>query len=306
MAQMRTVLALLCSLSLPVGAAVAEPPGGVVPSAEGSQAVKVRDLLWVWGNPEMATPGSHTTASFAEAGPAERARLLGVPNVILAGQGLPNDDQEAGSLMRQVAAAPRVVWEIGPDGEGENRPFVYTQRLAQVRRLADAYPRVEGVLLDDMSTVGIDRGFRPEHIRGIRELLPGRYRSVRIWGVVYTMSFERAGLGDYVRELDVISLWAWHAKDTVRLAQNVAECAQRFPGKPMVLGLYLFDYGDGRQMPADLLEAQCRTGLGLLQEGRVSGLVFLTITNDAAAVAWTARWIAEVGALPVFRAGGPQ
>jgi hypothetical protein len=181
---------------------------------------------------------------------------------------------------------------------------VYERRLAQVRRLVDAHPQFEGVLLDDMSTVSMDRGFKPGHIRGIRELLPGRYRSVRIWGVVYTMSFDRAGIGDYVKELDVISLWTWHAKDTVRLGENVSQCARRFPGKPIVLGLYLYDYGEGRRMPADLLEAQCNAGLNLLRDGRVRGLVFLTITNDETAVTWTARWIRQVGALPVKTEGG--
>lgn len=47
--------------------------------------------MWVWGNPEMGKPGEHTSATFAQASPAQRARLLGVPNVVLAGHGLPND-----------------------------------------------------------------------------------------------------------------------------------------------------------------------------------------------------------------------
>src|SRR5271157_5224522 len=78
----------------------------------------VRDLLWVGGNPEMGKPGLHTLATFASASPARRAELLGVPNAILAGQGIPNDDQQADALTREVAAAPRLVWEIAADGSG--------------------------------------------------------------------------------------------------------------------------------------------------------------------------------------------
>lgn len=260
-----------------------------------TKAKTIRDLLWVWGNPEMAKPGRQNVATFAEASPARRAQLLGVPNVVLAGNGVPNDDQEADRQTQEVAAHPRLVWEISADGSGEGRPFVYQQRMAQVRRLADQYPQIEGVLLDDMSTVGIDHGFKPEHIRQIREFLPDKYRAVKLGGVVYTMSLDRPGINDYIKELDLIQLWTWHARDIVDLEQNVARCEGQFPTKPIMLGLYLYDYGDGRRMPLDLLQRQCETALKLAHEGRIRGIVFLTINNDAEAVAWTASWIKQVG-----------
>ena len=56
--------------------------------------MRVGDILWAWGNPEMAEPGSHGISSFAQAGPAERARILGVPNVVMAGLGLPNEHRQ--------------------------------------------------------------------------------------------------------------------------------------------------------------------------------------------------------------------
>jgi hypothetical protein len=213
----------------------------------------------------------------------------------MAGLGLPNDDSQAELWTHQAASARRLVWEINADGEGEGRPFVYQDRMAQVRRLVDRYPQIEGVLLDDMSTLGIDRGFQPEHIRQIRELLPGKYRSVQIWGVVYTMSLGRERINDYIQELDVINLWTWHAQDVVDLEKNVAHCERLFPQKPIVVGLYLYDYGGGRRFPLDLLETQCRTALRLAHEGRIEGMVFLTINNDPEAVGWVAHWIQEVG-----------
>jgi hypothetical protein len=289
-------------LTLPVTLAIAFTIGGPIGSAQAAAAhggeparpKTIRDLLWVWGNPEMAKPGQHTTATFAEASPARRAQLLGVPNVVLAGNGVPNDDQEADRQTQEVAAHPRLIWEISADGSGEGRPFVYQQRMAQVRRLVDRYPQIEGVLLDDMSTVGIDHGFKPEHIRQIRALLPDKSRAVKLCGVVYTMSLDRPGINDYVKELDVIQLWTWHARDIVDLEKNVAHCEREFPCKPIVLGLYLYDYGEGRRMPLDLLRQQCDTALKLAHEGRIQGIVFLTIKNDPEAVAWTANWIKQV------------
>lgn len=271
---------------------------------ERSKPIVARDLMWVWGNPEMTTAGEHTVSTFAEASPIERARLLGVPGVVMAGRGLPHDDEKAERLTQEVSSAPRLVWEIAADdapaGVALAEPvapgeFVYEKRIAQVRKLADQYPQMEGVLLDDMSSLGIDKGFKPEHIRHVRELLPGKYRSVKVWGVVYTMNFNRPNMNDYIKELDVINLWTWHAKDVVNLEQNVAHLERLFPQKPIVVGLYLYDYGGGRRMPLDLHRQQCETALKLAHAGRVQGIVFLTIKNDPNTVGWTANWVKQVG-----------
>ena len=296
----REMLHVACAAAACV--AVVAGAGGLCPAAHGeARAVHepggpavIRDLIWVWGNPGMTEPGDHTLDTYAQASPAQRARLLGAPNIIMAGNGLPNDDKLAERLTQDVLGLKRIVWEIAADGDG-GPPFVYDKRMAQVRGLVDTYPKIEAVLLDDMSTVGIDKGFKPEHIRQIRALLPGKYRKVAIWGVVYTMSLNREGINGYIKELDVISLWVWHAKDVVKLGEYVAHCERLFPGKPIVLGLYLYDYGDGRRIPMELLETQCKTALELAHARRIQGIVFLTINNDPEAVGWAADWVRRVG-----------
>ena len=82
------------SLTLALCAALAD----LATAQEPTQPQTIRDLLWVWGNPEMAKPGEQTLATFTQASSAGRARLLGVPNVLIAGQGIPNDDAQANAL----------------------------------------------------------------------------------------------------------------------------------------------------------------------------------------------------------------
>ncbi len=253
----------------------------------------LRDILWVWGNPEMQKPGEHTAASFVEADSAQRAKLLGVPNIALAGSGLPNDDAKADALTAAVAHAPRLLWETTPDGEGIGPPFVYEKRMAQIRKLKQQYPQIEAILLDDMSTGKIDRGYRAEHVQHIQEQLSGS--NVKVWGVVYTHSLGREHLADCINKTDVINLWMWDAKDTANLEKHVSLLENNFPKKPIVLGIYLFDYGGGRRMPLDLLQQQCETARKLAHAGRIEGIVFLTINNDAEAVQWVADWVQRVG-----------
>jgi hypothetical protein len=255
---------------------------------------RVGDILWVWGNPEMGIAGPHSAFSFAEADPLERARLLGTPNIIMAGMGLPVDDDEAVTLTEEVARAPRLVWEIAPDAHDGAAPFSYDQTVTRVKRLAATHSQIEGVLLDDMTSVGIDQGFEPGHIRRVRELLGDANEQVKVWGVVYTMNLGRENIDAYIAELDVINLWTWHARDIPQMRQHAEDIRARFPDKPIILGLYLYDYGDGRRMPLDLLAEQCETALDLARAGTVQGIVFLTITNDAATVGWAADWVDQV------------
>ncbi|MCC6156215.1 MAG: DUF1080 domain-containing protein, partial [Candidatus Hydrogenedentes bacterium] len=94
------------------------------------------------------------------------------------------------------------------------------------------------------------------------------------------------------------NLWTWHARDLPQLADNVAYCAVQWPDKPIVVGLYLHDYGDGRAMPADLLQQSNETAFSLLRDKQVSGVVYLTIDNEPDAVLRTSQWLAEQNGQP--------
>lgn len=259
----------------------------------------LRDITWVWGNPEMGKPGPHTPASYAEAYPMERARLLGASNVIMAGNGIPAMDEEAIAYMTSIGANARVVWEMNLMGDEGAAPFAIPETIARAARLAERFPNIEGVLLDDMTTVAIDKGFTPEHLRALRSELEAASPGLDLWGVVYSMSLSKPGLAEYVRELDVINLWIWHGEDTPFIAHYVAQCERLFPGKPIVVGLYMHDYGGGHPMPANLLERQCAIAKSLVEAGRIEGLVFLSIDSDAEAIQWTADWLAGNGDGPL-------
>jgi hypothetical protein len=261
---------------------------GDVAAAEISQ-----DKLWVWGNPEMGQPGVHTAESFAQASPIERAKILGVPNVIMAGQGLPDSDDAAEKEMAAAQDAKRIIWEIAPNKINGVLSFDYAATIARVKALASRHPKIEGILLDDMSTVAIGAGLKPEHVRAVREQLADTRDKIRLWGVVYTMNLHDSHLAAYVNELDVINLWTWHARDVTKLEENVAFCKAQWPDKPIVLGLYLHDYGDGKPISPELLRHQNETAFSLVQQRKVDGVVYLTIDNEPGAVATTAQWIRE-------------
>jgi hypothetical protein len=263
------------------------------------EAKTIGDLLWVWspiihdaeGNVVPISVTQPTAANFVEADSVQKAELLNVNNVILAGHGLPADLEKANEITRSDAGKGRIVWEIASDDGMHKPPFSYEKTIEHFAQVVKEYPQVEGVFLDDMSSMSMDAGFGAEHLRAIRQQLP---QSVKLWGAVYTMNFERPGMDSIIEGLDVISLWVWHARDLEKLEKDVATLEAKFPDKPITLGLYLYDYGEARPMPRDLLAKQAELALKLAHEGRIEGIIFLTINNDAEAVQWTMEWIQKV------------
>ncbi len=251
----------------------------------------------------MSEAGKHSAATFAQASPAERAKLLAAPNIIMAGHGLPRDDATAAAWTKDVGHASRLIWEIATDDEGEDAPFVYAKTIARLRGLTEEYPQIEGVLLDDMSTASISRGFKPKHIVEIRDELGDLHDRIKVWGVVYTMNLGMEGIAEYMQELDAITLAIWHAKDLVNLDKYVAQVHSMAPGKPIMLCLYLYDYGVGRRMPLDIHEKQCTDALRMLHAGDIDEILFVSIDNDEEVVKWTADWTRRVGKQKV---GSPE
>jgi hypothetical protein len=284
---------------------------GVRAADDGASDVKtLRDILWVWGNPEMGTEGPHTVASYAQASPKERAALLGARNIILAGTGVPLDYNKAEQITEAAASAKRLIWEILPDDFVKDYPptsaFDFSGRMEVIFKLADKYPQLEAVLIDDMSTVAVERGLKPQHMHTIREKLRAKNSRLEIWGAVYAMNLNDAHLPELMKDLDVILLCEWHGNKLKDLEASVRLAKQKFPDKRIVLGTYMYDYGPGRRMPVELLDHQYAVALKLAEEGLIEGIEFTSIDNDAEAVQRTTDWIAGVTDHRIGSSGSTQ
>jgi hypothetical protein len=271
----------------------------VPPWAAGAHLI---DMLWVWGIPEgnggyeMGKGRMLSTtdpAAFAQADAQSKAAILGIPNVLMAGDGLPNDLRRAGELSRGIAGLKRIGWELGPDG-GDGPPFVYTEKIAILKKLKQQYPRIEAVSIDDMLTSQRKKGLHPDDIATLRRQLHASVPGVSMWGIVYTMNLADPVLPEYLKSIDVVNLWTWRADELRDLDAKFAAAEKLAGGKPIVLGLYLYDYGGHRKMPPDLLQLQCEKALALARQKRIRGIVFLAVNNDAGAVTWTRDWIRKV------------
>ncbi len=244
----------------------------------------IRDSLWLWGTRANALQ-EHYNFPTSRMTIGQGLRVLGLDKAMMCGSLPPTEEEYDG-----VRHCRRLLWEMSFE-EG----FSYENPLAPIIELHESHPNVEGVLLDDFSTTEISKGATPEVLEGMRRSMPD---SLHLWLVIYSMSLDIPDLPEYLKHADGISFWVWDALELPELPRFVRRCNDLSQGKPMVLGLYLYDFGNMRCITTDQMRAQVETGLDLHRGGECSGLCFLSssvMDVGLDSVKWLRRWIGEHG-----------
>ncbi len=249
---------------------------------------EVKDKLWIWGH----EAGSHNNniKGLSRMTPVEGAFYLGVPNIIMvrhSNKPAPPFDQYA----IPFRSLKRVVWSIVGDASSSSE-----SELLVIKDLALKFPNICGVIMDDFFNRGDkEAALTPQELAETRESLTVGNRKLDLWVVLYDHQL-RLPLDAYLKECDIITFWTWKASNLKNLEQNFTEAekiAQRCNWR-LVLGCYMYNYGEGTEMPVSLMEKQCQLGLKWLKEGRIEGMIFLAsciCDLGLETVEWTRNWI---------------
>ena len=268
----------------------------------------IKDKLWTWAHP--ANSHYHKRKYSPEIRksritPAEAAGYLGVPNLLMVrylNQPQPPFDQYAMPL----ESLKRVVWSILPaisdvsTGHSESEGT----DLDAVLDIARKQKNITGVVLDDFfGRDGKEAALSVEHLEAIQQKLRLKDKKLDLWVVHYD---ELCGkmppdkvVEPYLKHCDVISYWTWKASDMVHLEENFDK-VRRIADKcdcRLALGCYMFNSGEKKPMPVDLMEKQCQLGLKWLNDGSIDGMVFLPsciCDLNLEAVEWTRNWIKKL------------
>jgi hypothetical protein len=264
----------------------------------------VRSRLWLWGHAAGSHSGLWNLPATSSITPALAVRYMGIPNVIMVvfgGKPEPPFDEAAAEL----AGIDNLVWSIVGDA-GSPRNDEQTD-LEPVLELARRQPNVVGAMMDDFFREPDESGavarFSPADLAGFRDRLHASPPPLDLWVVVYTHDLERP-LRPYLQSCDVVTFWTPRAAGLADLERNLARFEERAPGKRTVLGCYMWDYGESRPMPVEMMRRQCELGLSWLRTGRIEGMVFLaTCIWDLGleAVEWTRDWVKRVGDEPLVQ-----
>jgi hypothetical protein len=227
--------------------------------------------------------------------PAEAAWYMGVPNLIFVTyQGQPEPPYEI--YQRSFVPLTQVVWSIvGEAGRTSD------QAVTGVRDIAAKFPNISGVMMDDFfHEPAADGSLAPisaDRLASVQNTLDACGRHLDMWVVVYTHQLDLP-IAPFLEQCDVVTLWTWRAEDLIHLEKNIAKIEAIAPGKRIVLGCYMWDYGNKCQMSVENMKHQCGVAHEWLKSGRIDGMIFLAscvCDIELPAVEWSRRWIAEVG-----------
>jgi hypothetical protein len=260
----------------------------------------VRDKLWLWGHPagsynkEYGLPQLGLVSKITM---WDAATLMNLPNFIAVSyNGAPSDDS-ARYYAGKMTGVKNLVWSFtGASAKTIISPD-HRARANLCVALADAFPNIVGVQLDDYFAGGNNPRMTTEQLREARAILRNRPKPLDIYLTIYAHEVSTASL-EQLQLMDVFELWAWNVSDIPNLDGTIATLQKRAPGKRVFLGVYMYDYAGGRPMPVSTIQSLSEKGLAWLKSGRIDGMIFCSsCVSDLKldAVDWVKTWIPQAG-----------
>ena len=176
------------------------------------------------------------------------------------------------------------------------QPETDAECAEKLSRLSLKYPNIRGGMMDDMTSASPT--ITPEKIEQVSSVsrnLKKHNPALELFGVVYCHELEKKDFSGILPYLDGVNLWHWYQEELLELENNVELCRANFPGKKILMGLFLHDYGtsDAGTLP-ELLLHQLKGARKLLAEDKIQGLVIL---GDREILKWPEQAAAVKGFL---------
>lgn len=113
--------------------------------------------------------------------------------------------------------------------------------------------------------------------------------------VLYTHQLE-PGIIPACEAMDKILLWTWDGKDVKSMDKNVCKFRSLLPDKPIILGLYMWDFGGHKPIERDFMQSQLDLAARLYRQGVIQGMIFHCtplVNKNLEAVKMARDWIRE-------------
>ncbi len=230
------------------------------------QAKLDRSNLWLWGGP---TP--YWGGSMADDTLIRNAEYFDIHNgVYVYG---PTNDKMLGlhscfdNLLCQVNSNCR-----SPGAQEGSSNVENAERLSE---LSLKYPNIRGAMLDDVAT-GFFKTILPDEFAAVNQALKKHNKALKMYGVVYAHELFSRNFSFMASCFDVINLWFWNKEEILSYDETVQKCLEVFPGKPILQGIFLHDYGmSDAGAPPELLIYQLDRAREYIAKGQIEGVVIL-------------------------------
>ena len=228
------------------------------------------EKLWNWGHLE----GSHNEYANVNCSmtPEQFAEEYGIKKAFIVSYG-GNIQPPFENLAKRFSVLDEVKWSVLGDGSTP-LPEHELGNTPDVIEAANAAENITGGVVDDFfSPTRLER-FTPEILGKMKKSLNDK--GLDFWCVLYRQELET--IEKYLDCFDGVTFWIWKCAEIELLDETLERLFAATKGKPVMLGIYLYDYDLKKPMDTALFTRQLEAYIDLVKSGKIEGIIFCSST----------------------------
>ncbi len=270
--------------------------------------MKLKDRCWLWGHPEgrynctwrekydgVTVEGGEVNEVKSRMTPTEFCDYFDIKKVFMIPLDVDVNRRQYNLSFRRMTD---VAWEC----------FDATSDIDKIQRYIDEakdFKNITGVVLDDFfQRGGAFKDIPAEQLHMIRDRLKNNdVRPLDYWMVIYTNDICTENVPEevavkYMEPLDGITLWCWREDDYHEVAEKWDKFLRMTAGKRRLMGVYLWNFGQGKQATAKSVHEQLEFCREKMLCGEIEGIILHTNTMgdmELPAYVECEKWMDEHG-----------
>lgn len=201
--------------------------------------------------------------------PEQFAEEYGIKNAFMVSYG-GNITPPFDRLADRLSALKEIKWSVLGDASTP-LPEAELGNTEELVAAARGRANISGGVVDDFFSPARTKRFTPKVLSKMKAEL--NKNGLDFWCVLYAHELEQE-LEAYLPCFDGITFWIWRLEELKNAEQYFKRVKFLAKGKPLMLGIYLWDYHGERPMEADAFEKQLKYYFGLLKQGNIEGVIF--------------------------------
>ncbi|MCM8819070.1 MAG: hypothetical protein NC915_06325 [Candidatus Omnitrophica bacterium] len=248
----------------------------------------MKDKIFLWAHKEGMQNNRWGLPKESKITPVDACKYLGIENIIFVREFWKPEPEEYEFYAESFKDLKKVIWSVVGAGctyhEGE------VERIIELKK---KYHNIVGAIMDDFF-VKEKLPFTPDQIIEIKEKF--NKNRIELWTVLYQHQLNLS-VKEYLEKFDLITYWIWKSEGINEIESCFKKFCDIFGEKRKALGIYMWDYGNSKEMPIDLFIKEVEIGQKWIKEGKIEGIIFLAsciVDLGLPTVEWLKKWISSL------------
>ncbi len=228
-------------------------------------------------NPYYRLPGVNTMT------PMEGLEYFGIRNLCRMKMGV---DKNLSYVTDELIVDEKGVMDklslslLGAGGRGDGAVDAAT--MEEIFTVAKRDKRLVSAINDDFFCGNRPEVFTPEVLaRQREELHTSIERPIEFWSVIYERSIlKNENVYAHAKEYDLTTFWVWYAENIPNLPAYIEWAKSLTKDGRVILGLYMWDYGNGKAVSDELMKYQLDFAYERLIKGDLEGIMLHSSNNS--------------------------